>query len=211
MHLLLTDRLACARCGPEFGLILMAEELRDRRVIRGSLGCANCRERYPVEEGFADLRAPPREREVTDPPMASDDPEEAVRLAALLGLAQGPGRILLTGEAVAQAGRLAGMLDDVEVVALHPGLRSISEEAGVSRLSAVGRLPFFSASFRGIVLTAPGVSIWLEEAVRALTPGGRLLVRSPRADTGRALEEAGLELLLEADAAAVGVKGGFSG
>jgi uncharacterized protein YbaR (Trm112 family) len=210
MHLLLTDRLACVRCGPEFGLILMAEELRDRRVIRGSLGCANCRERYPVEEGFADLRSPPRERERAELPEAPDDPEEAVRLAALLGLTEGSGRILLTGEAVARAARLAGMVDGVEVVALHAGMRRVTEEAGVSRISAAGRLPFFDGSFRGIVLTAPGVSGWLDEAVRTLAPGGRLLVRSPREGAARALEAAGLELLLEADAAVVGVREGLS-
>ena len=60
MHLLLTDRLTCPRCGPEFGLILLADKLVDRVVHSGVLGCPNCRDAFQVEDGFADLRAPPR-------------------------------------------------------------------------------------------------------------------------------------------------------
>ena len=60
MHLLLTDRLTCPRCGPEFGLVLLADRLEDRRVLEGALGCPNCRDRYPVRDGFGDLRPPPR-------------------------------------------------------------------------------------------------------------------------------------------------------
>lgn len=58
MHLFLTDRLACPRCGPGFGLILFADVVRDQRVLEGELGCSNCREQYPVREGFGDFRFP---------------------------------------------------------------------------------------------------------------------------------------------------------
>ena len=55
MHLALTDRMICPRCGPGFGLILLAHEVRDRRILEGDLGCPNCRDQYPVRKGFADL------------------------------------------------------------------------------------------------------------------------------------------------------------
>lgn len=60
MQLLLTDRLTCPRCGPTFGLILLADRMSDRRVRDGRLGCPNCRDSFPIVDGFADLRAPPR-------------------------------------------------------------------------------------------------------------------------------------------------------
>ncbi len=63
MNVLLTDHLVCPRCGPPFGLVLLARDVRDRRVRRGELGCSNCRDAFPVKNGFADLRPPPR-----DPP-----------------------------------------------------------------------------------------------------------------------------------------------
>ncbi|HWK89996.1 MAG TPA: Trm112 family protein, partial [Longimicrobium sp.] len=56
MHILLTDLLTCPRCGPEHGLVLLADRIEERRVVRGRLGCPNCRETYPVAGTVADLR-----------------------------------------------------------------------------------------------------------------------------------------------------------
>ena len=56
MELSLTDLVTCPRCGPTYGLILIPDEVRERRVVSGLLGCPNCRERYGVEAGVADLR-----------------------------------------------------------------------------------------------------------------------------------------------------------
>lgn len=56
MDVALSDLLTCPRCGPMYGLVLLPYEVSDRRVRSGVLGCANCRERYPVEGGVADLR-----------------------------------------------------------------------------------------------------------------------------------------------------------
>ena len=72
MQLLLTDRLACPRCGPGFGLVLLADRMVDRRVHEGTLGCPNCRDSFTVHAGFADLRAPPRG--ALQPGLAGPDP-----------------------------------------------------------------------------------------------------------------------------------------
>src|SRR5512142_2083643 len=58
MDLRLTDLLACPRCGPPHGLVLLADRVEDRRVLEGLLGCPNCGGRYPVRAGLADLRVP---------------------------------------------------------------------------------------------------------------------------------------------------------
>ena len=60
MNVTLTDHLVCPRCGPPFGLVLLARDVRERRVLEGEFGCPNCRDRFPVEKGFGDLRPPPR-------------------------------------------------------------------------------------------------------------------------------------------------------
>jgi uncharacterized protein YbaR (Trm112 family) len=116
VHILVTDRLVCVRCGPGFGLILLADELEERRVVEGVLGCPNCRERYPVERGFGDLRRSPRAEEDSAEPPGDDDPEGALRLAALLGVREGPGLLLLSGSSVRFAERLAAMIENIEVV-----------------------------------------------------------------------------------------------
>lgn len=207
MHLLVTDRLSCPRCGPEFGLVLLADELTERRVLQGSLGCANCRERYPVGDGFGDLRPPPREPEEgarVEPP--EGDPEEAFRLAALLGVREGPGLLLLSGDSAAQAAPLAGMIEEIEVVALHPGLRGVPESPGVTRISAGERLPFFSGSLRGVVLAGAPDEARLREAIRVVVPGARIVVRFPDGEVASRLESLGAELLLESRKAVVAAR-----
>jgi uncharacterized protein YbaR (Trm112 family) len=214
VHLLVTDRLACPRCGPEFGLILLADRVEDRRVLEGGFGCANCRERYPVRGGFADLRPPPA-GPLSDEPHASDpgpdDPEGALRLAAMLGVTEGPATLLLAGVPARQAERLAAMVKGVEVVALHPGLRQRSEEPGVSRAHAGAVLPFFSMTFRGVALDAEWGASHLAEAFRVTAPGARVVLELPDDDGPREallarFTEAAGEVLLETRSMLVGVR-----
>jgi uncharacterized protein YbaR (Trm112 family) len=216
MHLLVTDILSCPNCGPAFGLILFAATLEDRRVFEGYLGCSNCRERYPVTAGLADLRVPSersgsvhateveREGEVSPARDPSGDAEETIKLAALLGLQDEVGHVLLTGVAVDQAARLSSLLPGVEVLASHPGLAAVEEADGVSRVLVGSSLPFYSRTLRGIVLEGEGGGGWLAEGIRVLMPGARLLLFDPPPDAGRQMEGAGLELLLEAEGVLVG-------
>ena len=213
MHLLLTDRLTCPRCGPDFGLILLADGVEERRVSHGRLGCANCREEYPVEAGFADLRPPPRgplPQEETRPG-AEPDPDywESLRLAALLGVEKGPGFAFLHGSAAAAASRIAGMVEDLEVVAAGPGAHAWEEAAGVSRMAASVPLPFYTGTLRGAILTSlteepEGL---LEEAVRCVAPGARVVVLQAPEGTRRSLEEAGCQVLLEEEGVVVAAAG----
>jgi uncharacterized protein YbaR (Trm112 family) len=223
VHLLVTDRLACPRCGPEFGLILISDRVEDRRVLEGSFGCANCRERFPVRGGFGDFRVPPagpleHEPGAMDP--GPDDAEGALRLAAMLGVTGGPGTLLLIGEPARQAERLVAMIEGIEVVALHPGLRDRSEVPGVSRAHAgqgpSDQLPFFTSTFRGVALDGERTEDRLDEVFRVTAPGARVVVGLPDpelsggAEPRRRLVErvsgAAREILLETDRVIVGVR-----
>ncbi len=204
MHLLVTDRLECPRCGTGHGLILIADRLEDRRVYEGALGCSNCRDRYPVTRGCADLRPPPRAGDGSAPP--PDDPEAGFRVGALLGIREGPGYALLAGRSAGVAGRLAAMVEGLEVMAVHPGAVGLPEEEGVSRMRVGERLPLQAGVLRGAVLEGGPDSPSLEEAHRTLVPGGRLVVLSPAEGTADRMRGLGLDLLLEAEAALVGVR-----
>ena len=221
MHLFLTDRLTCPRCGPDFGLILLAHEVRDRRILRGDFGCSNCRENYPVEGGFGDLRTPPRtplaplppgENEAGDRPTTPDgeegEREEALKIAALMGVSAGPGTLLLKGPLARWARAVARLVDGIEVVAIDPSLRQDAEEAGVSRMISGPGIPFFSGTFKGALLSGEMREGDLAEALRVLAPLGRVVLVDRPSDARDWLENAGVRIILDQDGILVGEQTG---
>lgn len=205
MHLLLTERLVCPRCGPPQPLVLQVDEWGpERRVREGRLGCANCRQLYPVRAGEADLRFPPGV-----PPVAvgeggrgSVEEDAALRLAALLGVAEGPALLLLAGPLADLGEALARCLPDVEVVAVRP-VAGGGTAAGVSPLVAGARLPLRDRSVHGIALAPPVAEIWWSEALRVRRPGARIVLDGATPEVVAGLRAAGLAVLLEDDGVVV--------
>ena len=195
MHLLLTDRLICPRCGPDFGLILLAKRMADRRVLDGELGCPNCRDHFPIREGFADLRPPPRDP-LTATPLAADPGVEATnRLAALLGVLESPGTVALLGSVAVHAVALADRLPEIEVVAVDASTHAEVERERVSRLVTGMELPFHPWTFRALAMVGDVVAP--EEAVRVVGHGGRVAMERPGPDATAQFERAGSRILLQ--------------
>jgi uncharacterized protein YbaR (Trm112 family) len=198
MHIVLTDLLTCPHCGPEFGLILLAQNVEDRRALEGVLGCANCREKYAIRDGavFAGGSpvAPPA------PPAAA-----AERLAALLGVTQGPAFVLLAGPMAGAAAHVAALVEDLEVIAVGSGPGSAFTEAdaaelparqhGVNRLGVGARLPLAGGKVAAVALSGSAADGLLEEGARVLSPVGRLVVQDPPEDAVERLERAGLRVV----------------
>lgn len=197
MHLLLTDRLTCPRCGPEFGLILLAHELTDRRVQEGVLGCPNCRDAFPIQAGFGDLRAPPRR--ALDVGLAgtfgSHDAAEAERIAALIGVARGPGTVALVGGLAGCGPAIAGLTEDLQIVGVDADLSTWPADPSWSRIVSRPGLPFFSRTLRGVALDGRLGRLWVDEAARVVAPMSRVVVTDAAAETSAWLEDAGLEVV----------------
>lgn len=194
MHILLTDRLTCPRCGPRFGLILLADRMEERRVLDGALGCPNCRDRFPVREGFGDLRAPPRP--ALEPEVAADPApvgaDTVAGVAAALGAAEGAGVTVLVGEAVGVALPLRKALAEVELVTLDARTRAWPEAPRINRMTARPGLPFFDGMIRGVVLHGGPPDEVLGEAARILAPRHRVVVLDPEPDLADRLAGVGL-------------------
>jgi uncharacterized protein YbaR (Trm112 family) len=214
MHILLTDILTCPRCGPEFGLILLADRIGDRRVLDGRLGCANCREQYPVRDGVLDVRLPGAASTDTDAdaaigaagasPAAGGGQEAAVRIAALLGLADAQGKVLVAGPGTAVAAEVAALVPEVEVIALAPEPGDASEHPGVTRMvGAAAPLPFRGGALRGVALTGGAGEAQMMEALRVLQPGARLVVEGAAPGTSDALLRLGAQVMLDQEGTVV--------
>ncbi|NNF13043.1 MAG: hypothetical protein HKN72_07465 [Gemmatimonadetes bacterium] len=234
MHLLLTDRLTCPRCGPPFGLILLADRMTDRRVHQGTLGCPNCRDSFSVDDGFADLRAPPRGTlpkglagpdpgdVEADSAARSADPHGAgpfgamggvdaggisERLVALLGIHRGPGTVVFTGRAARHAASVTVVVDDLEAAAVDPDTRGWAEAPSVSRMVAAPGLPFYSRMLRGAVVDAAAGRGIVFEGARVVAPRSRVVVLHAEEDTVAVLEEAGLEIMAAESGTVVATRG----
>src|SRR5688572_29710748 len=207
MEVLLTERLVCPRCGPAFGLVLLADRVEDRRALAGSLGCTNCRDRFPIVDGFADLRGPPRDP-LPAVSLAAGDPQEAMRVAALLGIRGGPARVLLAGALTGLAEGLADIVPDLEVIALLNGQATGPERAGVTRMAAGPVLPFRTGALQGFATSGDVAPALLAEAARSTAPGGRLVVLVPPPGLKAEVDAAGLETKLDRAEALVAEKPG---
>ena len=207
MHILLTDVLACPRCGPAFGLILVPDEVHERRVASGILACANCRERYRIDDGVADLRGAAAEGSgddsAPDPLDAHDD--RALRLAALMGVSEGPAIILIAGPESKRAAAIAAMVAELEVIAA--GARGeVRSGAGVSAVLVGDALPVVSGKLRAVALTGQAADRWLEEGARAVAPTARLVLDPAPADAQARLDAAGLRTLAHEGATIVAAR-----
>lgn len=215
MNVSLSDHLVCPRCGPEWGLVLLPDEVKARRVETGSLGCPGCRSRYAIERGVARLAV----GEALEGGGAWRPEDGAVRLAGLLGLGDRRGVVLLGGPATAHGAGLARLVEGAEVVLAEPegastaavGRRSSPGAAGavggdrVSRLEVGSRIPLRNAGTAGVALTG-GAAVLAEEGIRVLGPGARILL-DPVDDGARdALISAGLRVVAEEGAAVLAVR-----
>lgn len=189
MHLLVTDHATCPRCGPDAGLILLADRMDGRRILEGWLGCPTCRQKYRVREGLAELFAEETSAEKRDIP----EPD-ALTVAGLLGVTEGPGLLLLVGEMANAAEALAQLVSNVEVIVATPYANERAEQAGVSRLQVGAVLPLRDRSMRGVAVSGSGLQL-LEAAARVCALAARVAVFGAGEATRGVLERSGLHVL----------------
>lgn len=218
MQIELSEVLTCPDCRSPQGLIVLVDELDDEgRVRQGGLGCSRCQRRYPIRDGVVDLLAGVGGGEGPVPGNGGGaSPEElAVEIGGLLDLRSASGPVVLGHGLASAAGRLAGVVEGVSVLALAgesgaasgagPGERSVAPFTLV--LAPAGRLPLLHGKVAGVALWKCGAEA-LEDARRALSPGGRLALLRPDGDVRRELESSGLEVLASEERAAVARRSG---
>jgi uncharacterized protein YbaR (Trm112 family) len=199
MHIVVTDVLACPRCGGDPGLVIHAYRMEGRDVVEGSLGCANCRETYPIREGVALLRRPGAEpvQQALEP---ADD-ERALRFAALLGVGDASGTVLMHGAAPGLVAGIQRLLPHALVVgsSLAP-----LPASGVESWAVVEpTLPFRPGTLRGMAVAGAAPAEVAVQAARLLAPDARLVVDPAPPGVAAELRSAGMEILLEQDGVAV--------
>ena len=186
MFIELTDHLRCVAEHDESFVVLLPDDVVDRSVQRGTLGCPVCGKVYPIRDGVLEMGDVPAFAGAEDVP-AGD------ALAALAGLGGPGGYMVLAGAAGGRWAEVSAALPGVHLVLVNPP-GAVEEARGVSVIRG-GRLPLQSRSMRAVVLGSPygGEPAWVEEAARVVLPGLRVVGHGPAPAT------AALDLLADAE------------
>jgi uncharacterized protein YbaR (Trm112 family) len=186
MFIELTDHLRCPADHAESYLVLLPDEMHERSVRAGRLGCPVCGRTYILTDGVLDLGG--GEGALPESTLLTPD-----ALTALVGLSGPGGYMVLVGRPAAAWRGVADRNPGVGLVAVNPPA-DVADQPGISVLRSEV-LPLKSRSMRGVVLGEPfgGDPRWVEEAARVVLPGLRVAGEGlvPQPDTLDLLAAAG--------------------
>jgi uncharacterized protein YbaR (Trm112 family) len=191
MFIELTDHLRCPADHEESYLVLLPDEVQERSVRAGRLGCPVCGRTFALTDGVLDLGG--GETALPETTLLTAD-----ALTALVGLSGPGGYLVLVGRPAKAWPEVAELNRGVGLVAVNPPAE-VTDEPGISVLRSA-MLPLKSRSMRGVVLGSPfgGDPRWVSEAARVVLPGLRVAGEGPVPDPSS------LELMAAASGAWVG-------
>jgi hypothetical protein len=164
VHIELTDHLRCPREHAEAFLVLLPDQMDQRRVIAGHLGCPMCGWSTAWTNGVPDFGGTWRGN--------GAPPFDAAGAQAMLG-ADGPGGwVALAGNAGALAEPLAMLLPGVSFVAINPP-DDVTPSVTTSVILS-DAWPLKTHSMRGVILGGDAVQ-WREAGMATTLPGLRTI------------------------------------
>lgn len=179
MFIELVDSLRCLTPHEETWLVAAASRMDGRHIVEGVLGCPICRREYAIRLGTAWFTAaqPDSDGSGLTTQAAESDDAGATRAAALLGLSEPGGIVVLGGSWAGYADAVADLgASHVVVLNTYAGDASPQE---VSSLVVDDRLPFGTGGLRGVAvggeLASPAL---LSSAASSLRSRGRLVAPS---------------------------------
>jgi hypothetical protein len=174
VHIELTDHLRCPHEHAEAFLVLLPDQMDQRRVVAGHLGCPVCGWSTAWTDSVPDFGG--------GWCATGQPPFDAAGAHAMLGIGGPGGWVALAGNAAALAGDLTALLPGVLLVAVNPPA-AIAPTASISVLRS-DAWPLKSHSMRGIILGADAAH-WREPAISSTLPGLRTIGVGAPPDTER--------------------------
>jgi len=174
----LTEILRCPNSHPESYLVAAPIVMDGRRIVRGVVGCPECKAEFPIVDGVAYFGPP-----APPAPAVLSPAYDVEGLAAFLNLSGPGGYAVLAGATARFGAAIVAVVPGVHFVAVNPP-PGVAPSPMLSLLRAPRGLPLKSASVRGVALGADlTAEPWPGEAARVLLPGLRLVVEDERASS----------------------------
>lgn len=198
MFIELVDSLRCLEPHEETWLVAAVDRRDGRHIMHGTLACPICRRAYPIRDGIGWFAREPAAAipHLTIPRGRGDGPvddDRFTRAAALLGLLDAGGIVVLGGPWTEVADRLPALgVSHVVVLNAHTAPESPQE---VSALVVEDQLPFRQTAVRACALGGgTATDALVASAATVLRSRGRLVAavsaRVPAAITELARDEA---------------------
>src|SRR5687768_12147793 len=144
MFIELIDLLRCPVEHDETWLVAAFAKMDGRFVIEGKLGCPVCNASFPITAGVAHFDSGQVVRALVRDAEPWDDPDYAIRIAAMLDLARPGMTVVLEGAAAVVAQDLVEIASS-RVVTVN-SQSALKEAEGVAALTGANRLPLGTAS-----------------------------------------------------------------
>jgi uncharacterized protein YbaR (Trm112 family) len=166
VHIELVDVLRCPNPHEDSWLVASIEQMEQREIVRGTLGCPVCSAEYRIDDRTVLMGG----AAATSRSVGGGDP---IRLAAMLDLIEPSSFVLLSGDYAPHAAGLREMLDQRVVVLDAPS--NVATDIGIYGVRPPeGALPIAAGSARGIALDESHAAL-AARAATALRAGGRLV------------------------------------
>lgn len=181
MHLELVETLKCPNDHAPGVLVAAADEIEHRFVVRGLLGCPDCLAEYSVEQGITRFAAQRNSSEQIVE-HETDRSEEAMRLAAQLGLSAGRTTFAVVGFDLALVNAMRAIVPARVLVFNARDVASFDARAlasaaltaplGIATIDDT--FPLADRKLDGIAIANTAMHL-LPHSVAALRPRGRLV------------------------------------
>lgn len=169
MFIELVDALRCPVPHEESWLVAAAVRMEARHIVEGTLGCPVCSAEYPIRNGVVDFR---RAGGAIVSPHVAGDADQAMRMAALLNLADSQGFAVLLGSWGALAHELASVVELPLVLVDPPS--GIVGAPGLSVIRCDREVPLAVGAARAVAID-DGSAARVASAVRATRAKGRIV------------------------------------
>lgn len=172
MFIELVETLRCVREHGESWLVASIDDLRERSIRAGTLGCPVCGARYPIIDGVADFSGG-RCRPVSDALSSIEASDLAMRAGAFLALGETRGTIVLGGGWARGAGDLVRSLD-VRVIAVNAS-PEVEESPAIALVKISDAIPMAARACAGAALDASFTREAYRSAQKVVRAGGRIV------------------------------------
>jgi hypothetical protein len=167
VHIELVELLRCVRPHDDTWLVAAIDRIEDREIVAGTLGCPICRAEYEIRDRIVYLTRPQEDAKAGEP-----DVDQAMRIAAALGLTDARGVAVLHGRWARHA-RFVRSLSPAQLIALDRAV-TVEPEDGVN-VVVCDAAPLARRSVRGVAVGADATPETVSSLVAALGPGGRVI------------------------------------